>query len=232
MSISGKSALGFVVGSAAILGAIFTGLQYFATTSASLHAVVRGFPHHHVINWSEQRLDKRQLIESATRFDELSSDTNRIGGVYEIFIINEGNEVARNVLVEIDNSLGMAVSRREDTSIIVGDKASLGNLTPDAEVNIVAWTTRNAKLYRSIDPPISITHDKGLAEIDNRYEIEGVLRFVHRNSLHVMLLIALWAVAVTTPFIIWIGSLNRAKREDGSSSGNEKSDKSVTPDPE
>ena len=171
----------------AALGMMFGALQYLSTSRPSLYAVVHGYPHYHIIDWQVLDSSKRSSLQAASHFPELSEEIENISGVYHISLTNEGDEVARDAVIVIGNSIGMMILRNKEFEFVGGHKAQLGDIRPGEDAIIVSWSTGNTRLFQTRDPDITITHDNGTVAMDYRYEIRGILRFAHKNYIHSIL---------------------------------------------
>ena len=171
-----------------ILSVTYTILQYYSTSEPSLNAVVRGYPHHHLINWTKLELHDRNVMHQLSLFNEQKNRASRAYGIFDISLKNDGDEVAKNVSIVIGDSIGMRISRSKKKEIVEGNTVVLGDIKPGEEAQIISWIAGSTRLFPTIDPDITITHDNGVVELDHRYEIEGFLRFIHKNNLHILLL--------------------------------------------
>ena len=192
----------------AILGVMFSALQYFSNPRPSLHATVHGYPHHHLIDWEHIDVLERHGIYERSIFGKNSGHVERVHGVFHIFLENNGNEIARNVSIIVDYAIGMMVARDNETEVILGDKTILGDMKPNEEATVISWTTTSERLHQFSRPRVTITYDNGIVDLDQRYEIEGVLRFVHKNHLHIFS-IPVFALLLFVVSMLIFGTLTR-----------------------
>ena len=230
MSVTRSTIVQVFLVTIAVAGVLFSALQYFSAPRPSLNAVVRGHPHHSLFDWASMDLEYIfELQRNSILRNELSSTQERyfsriqtVGGVYDILLKNEGNEVARDVVVVVDHALGMKITRGEERQFVAGERFSLGDIKPNDEARIISWTRGNAPLYMLGDPDLSITYDNGVVELDKRYEIEGIVRFIHRNRLHIYFVPILFLVLSIALFVIRYYGARRSNQsskpqgEDGS----------------
>ncbi|MXY39092.1 MAG: hypothetical protein F4160_14570 [Rhodospirillaceae bacterium] len=168
----------------AIPGSIISILLFYSTTEPQLYATVRGYPHHHLVDWRKAQLSEMRKIQQFIHLKKNTHLLRRIGGTYIITIENSGEKLARNVVIFIDNSVGMLISKRDKYRFLQENEISLGDLRPTEIVKVISWQYGSVRLRsRFASPKIDITHDDGVAKMDIRYEIDGYLRFLHRNNL-------------------------------------------------
>lgn len=213
MKVSRSAVINSILILVAVLGVMFSALQYFSNPRPSLQATIRGYPHYHLIDWESTDLLERQTIRGKSVFGEQSDDVDRVSGVFHILLDNEGSETARNISIVVDYAIGMMISQRNESKIIYGDKVILGDMKPNEDATIISWTTTPATLYRFGRPRVTITHDNGIVELDQRYEIEGVLRFVHRNHLHIFFVPILGGCIFIISLLMIVGRSRRKEAQ-------------------
>ena len=125
-----------------ILSVTYTILQYYSTSDPSLNAVVRGYPHHHLINWTKPVLHDRNVMHQLSPFSEQENHASRAHGIFDISLRNDGDEVAKNVSIVIGDSIGMRVSRSKKKETVEGNTVVLGDMKPGEEAQIIFMDCR------------------------------------------------------------------------------------------
>ena len=201
----------------AILSLLIATLQFLSVARPSLYAKVHGYPQYHMINLDGVTHDAPKVIQSNSTLGNESADIRMRGGVFRILLSNEGDFVARNVNIFVGRGIGLRSSRANKVEIFAGDAADLGDLRPSEEMEIIAWTRRSGHLFQHLDPEINISYDNGVVDIDKIYEIDGVLRFVHKHDLHLYFVTFLLPVILSGIAIMSFVAKVREARESGES---------------
>ena len=180
----------------AFLSLVVSVLQYISYQKPSLYAKLYGYPHYHLFNLKDASRDERKTILDHSIFPENAADVLEVSGVYRFLISNEGESVAKEVNVNVPGGVGTLTLRAGKKEHSDGDSVSLGDIKPGERLELIAWTTKSARLWSSGEPDISITYDNGVAQVEQMYVIDGVLRFIHKYNLHVIFVLILAVVLV------------------------------------
>ena len=174
-----------------IVGVVFATLQYLSTPRSSLQAVVHSYPHHSLTDWEyiNDVIDRSEQ-QDLSFFGVTIYALDNVRGVYDIILLNSGNTVAKSVRVFVDGAIGMMISRNNNQSFAKGDEVNIGDINPNEEVEVISWTRRHTNWFYVAAQDISITHDNGVIELDYRYEIEGIFRFLDKHKVKILFTIS------------------------------------------
>ena len=185
---------------AAIATAIFTALQYYSSATPSVHAIVYGYPHYHLFDLERTDWSQRDILQNFSVFDDYS--VIFVKGVYHISLQNKGNTTAKNVTIYVNGARGMMVSRNDLANYLKGEEVIVGDIRPNEEIEVVSWTSLYLKLRAFSKPDnIRINFDNGTVDIDQRYEIAGITRLLHRTFREYYLLIFIITVIISSIFL-------------------------------
>lgn len=152
-------------------------LAYISKPSPSLRAVVHSYPHYHLIDWRELDWLKKEELGKSSFFAD--TDVEKIGGVYEILLLNKGNTTAKDVQIFVPYDIGLMKSHNGFEQYVKGEQANLGDIKANEEMKVLYWTRYNNELSPWRNPDIQIFFDNGIVEFDIRYEISGMLRNIY-----------------------------------------------------
>lgn len=197
-------------------------VQCVSLPKPSLRAIVYGQPHYHILDWEKLEHVEDKTIQKLTLFTSSKYPINSIQGVYRILLINAGNSVAKNTKIFVGDAIGMKIIRNNKTNVITGEEASIGDISPDEEVEVISWTIRNTKLYTFLPPNIKVHHDNGIAELDYRYEITGFLRNLHNHRYYIFLGLMIFGIAIAVGTAIAVGINTSSRSEENPDNSDDK----------